>query len=90
MSEPLASLLETIGPETAYRTLADLLPDAAVFAVDGERNIVHWSDGAERVLGFTREEALGRLCLSSIRCRTCTLGCGLARHREIEALPLDH
>ncbi len=90
MSESLASLLETIGPKTAYRSLADLLPDAAVFAVDGERNIVHWSDGAERVLGFTREEALGRLCLSSIRCRTCTLGCGLARHREIEALPLDH
>ena len=42
--------LDRIGPDEAFRTLADLFPDAAVFAVDGERNIVHWSDGAQRLL----------------------------------------
>lgn len=90
MPEPLESLLRTIGPEQAFRTLADLFPEAAVFAIDRERNIVHWSEGAEQVLGFTRDEALGRLCLSTIRCRACTLGCGLARHRSISGHPLDH
>jgi len=60
-----------------------------VFAVDGERNVVHWSDGAQKLLGFTREEAVGRLCLSSIRCRTCTIGCGIAKHGTISGVPLE-
>lgn len=90
MADPLDSLLETIGPEAAFRCLAELFPDAAVFAVDAERNIVHWSDGAQRLLGFTREEAIGRLCLSSIRCRTCTIGCGIAKYGTVTGVPLEH
>lgn len=74
----------------AFRSLAALFPEAAVFAVDGERNVVHWSDGAQSVLGFTREEAVGRLCLTSIRCRTCTIGCGIAKHGSISGFPLEH
>ena len=70
MPDPLDTLLSNIGHDEAFRCLAELLPEAAVFVVDGERTIVHWSDGAQKLLGFTREEALGRLCLSSIRCRT--------------------
>ena len=89
MTEPLDALLGEIGPEEAFRTLAELFPDAAVFAVDGERNVIHWSDGAEKLLGFTREEAMGRLCLSSIRCRTCTIGCGIAKHRTVSGFPLE-
>jgi transcriptional regulator with PAS, ATPase and Fis domain len=89
MSDSLASLLATIGHEEAFRCLAELLPDAAVFAVDHERIVVHWSDGAQKLLGFTREEAVGRLCLSSIRCRTCTLGCGIAKHGQISGFPLE-
>ena len=89
MADPLDSFLETIGPEEGFRCLAELLPEAAVFVVDGERNVVHWSDGAQKLLGFTREEALGRLCLSSIRCRTCTLGCGIAKHGSISGYPLE-
>jgi transcriptional regulator with PAS, ATPase and Fis domain len=61
-----------------------------VFAVDGERTIVHWSKGAEKLLGFAPAEAVGRLCLSSIRCRTCTLGCGIARYGEVDGVTLDH
>jgi len=90
LAEPLDSLLETIGPEAAFRCLAELFPDAAVFAVDAERNIVHWSDGAQKLLGFTREEAIGRLCLSSIRCRTCTIGCGIAKYGTVTGIPLEH
>jgi two-component system response regulator AtoC len=89
MTEPLDALLETIGAEDAFRCLAELLPDAAVFAVDGERSVVHWSDGAQKLLGFTREEAVGRLCLSSIRCRTCTIGCGIAKHGSVSGVPLE-
>jgi transcriptional regulator with PAS, ATPase and Fis domain len=88
--DPLDSLLQTIGPEEAFRCLSELLPDAAVFAVDADRNVVYWSDGAQKVLGFTREEALGRLCLSSIRCRTCTLGCGIAKYGTVSGFPLEH
>lgn len=87
--DPLDALLKTIGPEEAFRCLSELLPDAAVFAVDADRNVVHWSDGAQKVLGFTREEALGRLCLSSIRCRTCTLGCGIAKYGAVSGVALE-
>ena len=89
MANALDSLLESIGPADAFRCLSELLPDAAVFAVDGERTVVHWSDGAQKLLGFTREEALGRLCLSSIRCRTCTIGCGIAKHGSVSDFPLE-
>jgi len=34
----------------------------ATYAVDRSGRIVLWSDGAQRILGFSREEALGRRC----------------------------
>ena len=74
----LDALLTRFGPTEAFRVLADLLPEAAVFVVDGERRVVAWSRGATEILGFTREHAVGRVCLESIRCRHCTLGCGVA------------
>jgi transcriptional regulator with PAS, ATPase and Fis domain len=86
----LGVLLVRLGPAEAFAVLAELLPEAAVFVVDGERQVVHWSAGAEALLGFTREEAIGRLCLSSIRCRTCTLGCGLSRYGSVHDVALDH
>lgn len=89
MVPSIDQFLEAIGPATAFRTMCELLPDAAVYVVDGERNIVHWSDGAEKLLGFSRHEAVGRLCLSSIRCRTCTIGCGIARLGSISDVPLE-
>ncbi|HEB88007.1 MAG TPA: PAS domain-containing protein [Deltaproteobacteria bacterium] len=69
--------------------MAELLPEAAVFVVDGERNVVHWSGGAERLLGYSRDEAVGRLCLASIRCHSCTLGCGIARSGLVSDFPLE-
>lgn len=85
----LEKLLERLGPIDAFETLAGLLPDAAVFVVDAERNVVLWSDGAERVLGFSRKEVLGRLCLVGIHCRNCMIGCGLAQHGDINGYPLE-
>jgi len=81
--------LDRVGPHDAFETLAALLPDAAVFVVDAERNVVLWSRGAERVLGFPASEVEGRMCLSGIRCRNCMLGCGLSEHGTIEGYPLE-
>nr|AMK59613.1 Fis family PAS modulated sigma-54 specific transcriptional regulator [uncultured bacterium UPO76] len=89
-TRPLDALLDHVGPYAAFETLASLLPDAAVFVVDGDRNVVLWSEGAERVLGFSRKEVQGRMCLSGIRCRNCMLGCGLAEHGKIDGYPLEH
>ena len=85
----LTDFLDEVGPSDAFEVLAGLLPDAAVFVVDGERNVLHWSRGAEKVLGFRADEAVGRLCLSSIRCRNCMIGCGIARLGEVEDVVLQ-
>ena len=83
----LESFLSRVGPGQAFEALTRLLPDAAVFVVDGERNVLHWSDGAERLLGFTRGDVVGRLCLRAIRCRNCMLGCGVAKHGAVNGFP---
>lgn len=88
-SRRLERLLARLGPAEAFETLAALLPDAAVFAVDAERQIVHWSPGAEQLLGDAAEQAEGRLCLNAIRCRECLLGCGIAEHGQIQGHPLE-
>jgi transcriptional regulator with PAS, ATPase and Fis domain len=85
----LDALLGRVGPRDAFEALASLLPDAAVFVVDADRNVVLWSSGAERVLGFPASEVEGRMCLSGIRCRNCMLGCGIAEYGTIEGHPLE-
>ena len=41
----LESFLSGVGPGEAFEALTRLLPDAAVFVVDGERNVLHWWAG---------------------------------------------
>jgi two-component system response regulator AtoC len=88
-TNPLEALLDRLGPREMFESISKLLPDAAVFAVDGDRTIIHWSEGAQRLLGFTPQEAIGRLCLSSIRCRNCMLGCGIAKYGTVSGVPLE-
>lgn len=52
-----ASLRET---ETRYRTLIDNVLDYAIILLDANGFITEWTPGAERVKGYTAEEALGR------------------------------
>ena len=87
--EPLDKLLAALGPSEAFETLAALLPEAAVFVVDAERTIVHWSPGAERLLGDAPEQAVGRMCLNAIRCHECLLGCGIAEHGQVNGYALE-
>ncbi|MBW2390414.1 MAG: sigma 54-interacting transcriptional regulator [Deltaproteobacteria bacterium] len=88
-TEPLDRLLDQLGPRAAFEVLSDLLPEAAVFVVDGDRNVVHWSQGATQMLGTSADEAVGQLCLSSIRCRQCMLGCGIAKYGHVDGFAID-
>jgi transcriptional regulator with PAS, ATPase and Fis domain len=73
----------------AFSTLAGLTEDAAVFAVDAERRIVFWSEAAERLLGFRREQVIGQHCLTANRCLECVRGCGIAEHGRVNGAALS-
>jgi PAS domain S-box-containing protein len=45
-----------------FRLLAENVKDYAIFVVDPHRHVLTWSRGAERLLGFTEEEILGKQC----------------------------
>jgi DNA-binding NtrC family response regulator len=85
----LTAFLDAIGPVAAFEALAELVPDSAVFAVDADRNVLLWSAGAERLLGYPRDEVIGRLCLSGIRCRNCMVGCGIAKYGSVDGMTLE-
>jgi PAS domain S-box-containing protein len=46
--------------EERYRLLVEGTKDYAMFLTDTDRRIVHWNSGAERVFGYSREEAIGQ------------------------------
>lgn len=43
-----------------YRVIVENISDHVIFTLDGEGRIDSWSPGAQNVLGYTVEEALGR------------------------------
>ena len=43
-----------------YRLLVDRVQDYAIFALDTQGYILSWNAGAERLKGYTREEAIGQ------------------------------
>jgi transcriptional regulator with PAS, ATPase and Fis domain len=85
----LQSWLDLVGGPEAFAALADLWPDAAVFAVDRDRNVVLWSKGAERLLGFAAADLLGQHCLKGSRCAACMQGCGLTEHGLVQGAALE-
>jgi PAS domain S-box-containing protein len=46
--------------EERFRLLVEGAKDYAMFLLDVENQITFWSEGAERVLGWTEEEAIGQ------------------------------
>lgn len=46
--------------EERFRLLVEGTTDYAMFLMDTDRQIIHWNSGAERIFGYTREEAVGR------------------------------
>jgi PAS domain S-box-containing protein len=47
--------------EERFRLLIDSAHDYAIFFVDVENRIVDWNIGAERIVGYSEEEAVGQL-----------------------------
>ena len=91
-SHELRRTVRRVGPEQAFLDALSLVQqlhtEAAVFAVDADRNVVWWSDGAERLLGYGAREMLGAHCLKGNRCPQCMRGCGVEAHGEIVDVPL--
>ena len=75
--------LATVGPGDAFAALSGLMPEAVVMVVDADRNVVLWSDGAERLLGFSADEAIGNHCLKSHRCSECMGRCGISEFGSV-------
>lgn len=48
-----------------YRNVLESLP-AGVYVVDPDRRILFWNDGAERISGYLRHEAIGRRCADNL------------------------
>ncbi len=46
--------------EERFRLLVEGSIDYAMFLTDRDRKIVHWNSAAERILGYSREEAIGQ------------------------------
>jgi len=73
-----------LGSEASMRALADALPDA-LFTIDLDGRVTFWNRAAQRITGWSPEEALGRDCsiLAGDAVRGCSCGvgplrCGLA------------
>ena len=45
-----------------YRLLIDGVQDYALYSIDGDRCIVGWNSGAEKMFGYTETEIVGRDC----------------------------
>lgn len=68
--------------------LADQLSEA-VFVVDPERNILFFNRRAEEITGFSRDEVIGRHCLTGIRCVRCLESCGVFTKGVVRDVPLE-
>ncbi|HYE34461.1 sigma-54 interaction domain-containing protein [Methylocaldum sp.] len=80
--------LSTVGPDRALSTLAELM-GGVVFAVNAEGEILLWSRGAERLLGFSGDQALGQPCGSVIRCRESDVRDSVAQEGRIDGVSTE-
>jgi len=80
--------LSAVGPDRALATLAELTGDA-VFAVNAEGEILLWSRGAERLLGFSGDQVLGQPCGSVIRCRESDVRNSVAEKGRIDGMSIE-
>ena len=64
-----------------------------VFAVDRDWRITYFNKAAERITGFSRQEAMGQHCYNIFRASCCQEGCVLRQSmetgRDITGLRVD-
>lgn len=89
MKLELESFLLGVGIAEFVDALLWLDPESAVFVVNGDRDIVYWSPGAEQLTGIGAEQAEGQSCLQSQRCVRCLEGCSLERLDRIGGYPIE-
>jgi PAS domain S-box-containing protein len=53
-------LQEMLDSGEAYRLVVESVEDYAIFTIDPEGRVASWNPGAERLLGYGKEEILGR------------------------------
>jgi PAS domain S-box-containing protein len=61
----------------------------AVFVVDAERNLVAFNERAEALTGVSREDVLGRSCLTGFKCSTCLESCGIFERGDFSDVPVE-
>lgn len=64
-----------------YQIILNSIADG-VFTVDLLWRITSWNRAAERITGFSKEEAIGRNCYDVFRANLCQTGCVLRRTLE--------
>jgi PAS domain S-box-containing protein len=74
-----------LASESELRSLADALPDA-MFTTDVNGTITFWNRGAERITGYSRDDAIGRRCslLAGDPVHGCSCGAGPIRCGMVE------
>jgi len=55
---------EIIEPD--YKNIIENATDYAIMTLDLERRISSWNSGAEKIMGWSREEALGRVVARTV------------------------
>lgn len=70
--------------------MSQLDPEAAFFGVNAQQEVIFWSEGATRLLGWQSEEVVGKHCSLAIRCLTCARGCGIQEHGRVSVADLTH
>jgi transcriptional regulator with PAS, ATPase and Fis domain len=92
MTRALPSLdgwLGQIGPSAAIEALTDMFDCGVVYAIDGAGQILFWSRGAERLLGFEGSAVIGRDCRDILRCEQPESLCGIAEKVAIQGQALE-
>lgn len=77
--------LSQLGPDRVINVLTDLVDIGVVFAIDATGKVLFWSKGAEKLLGWSADEALGKPCTAAFGCDDKLNPCGLAEQGVIKA-----
>ncbi|NQT15280.1 MAG: PAS domain-containing protein, partial [Planctomycetes bacterium] len=67
--------------EQAQDVILDSIADG-VFTVDGDWSVTSFNRAAERITGFSREQAIGQKCFDVFHANICQAACALRQTME--------
>lgn len=71
-----------------FETIFDSVADG-IFTIDRSRRITSFNRSAERITGYTREEAIGKLCYEIFNAGICRNACALEEAIRTENVVID-